>query len=511
LEAREVRLRKGLGRILNVFFLIRRSRRAIFGTSIIVFYILIALFAPLLTSNDPVYAQNLAANYAAPSWYRTLTFEKGLSANQLVPSQTSTGAFDTQDSISQYTLTTNNPGAVSFQYSPTVGHNAAGSLQVNVAPRTSGSIYGGINFTVESRFNYPYDGPPGRFVGTGSVLFHLSGATPSTVAALFTIDRIGNQSYRVASADSLAQQPYNLWYTPNPQIDSLDSSLQTSSIFRAASQRGILPNALVFSSMGSYSFKLVVTIADTDLSQPFSGIVYLDDISLRLYGTSYGLLGTDYVGRDLFSQLVYGARVSLLVGLLAAGIAVGVGLVVGLVAGFKAGVLDEVLMRFTDMLLVLPGLPLILVLVAILSPSLTSIITVIALLGWMGFARVIRSQVVTLKERPFVEASRAVGAGTGHLIRQHILPNVMGLTYVSLATSVPAAITLEAALSFLGLFDPFVMSWGRMLNNAESFQGFFFWWWFVPPGISIALLSLSFILVGYGIDDILNPRLRQRR
>jgi len=237
----------------------------------------------------------------------------------------------------------------------------------------------------------------------------------------------------------------------------------------------------------------------------------LDDISLRLYGTSYGLLGTDYVGRDLFSQLVYGARVSLLVGLLAAGIAVGVGLVVGLVAGFKAGVLDEVLMRFTDMLLVLPGLPLILVLVAILSPSLTSIITVIALLGWMGFARVIRSQVVTLKERPFVEASRAVGAGTGHLIRQHILPNVMGLTYVSLATSVPAAITLEAALSFLGLFDPFVMSWGRMLNNAESFQGFFFWWWFVPPGISIALLSLSFILVGYGIDDILNPRLRQRR
>ncbi|TMI53382.1 hypothetical protein E6H18_11815 [Candidatus Bathyarchaeota archaeon] len=249
MEAREVRLRKGLGRILNVFFLIRRSRRAIFGTSIIVFYILIALFAPLLTSNDPVYAQNLAANYAAPSWYRTLTFEKGLSANQLVPSQTSTGAFDTQDSISQYTLTTNNPGAVSFQYSPTVGHNAAGSLQVNVAPRTSGSIYGGINFTVESRFNYPYDGPPGRFVGTGSVLFHLSGATPSTVAALFTIDRIGNQSYRVASADSLAQQPYNLWYTPNPQIDSLDSSLQTSSIFRAASQRGILPNALVFSSM----------------------------------------------------------------------------------------------------------------------------------------------------------------------------------------------------------------------------------------------------------------------
>ena len=95
MEAREVRLRKGLGRILNVFFLIRRSRRAIFGTSIIVFYILIALFAPLLTSNDPVYAQNLAANYAAPSWYRTLSFEKGLSANQLVPSQTSTGAFDT--------------------------------------------------------------------------------------------------------------------------------------------------------------------------------------------------------------------------------------------------------------------------------------------------------------------------------------------------------------------------------------------------------------------------------
>jgi len=129
----------------------------------------------------------------------------------------------------------------------------------------------------------------------------------------------------------------------------------------------------------------------------------------------------------------------------------------------------------------------------------------------MGFTRVVRSQVLSLKERPFVEAAKAIGAGKFHIILTHILPNVVSLVYVSLALAVPGAILAEAALSWLGLYDPHVMSWGRMLHDAQFEQGIEKWWWIVPPGLCIALVSLSFILLGYALDEILNPKLRRRR
>jgi len=155
---------------------------------------------------------------------------------------------------------------------------------------------------------------------------------------------------------------------------------------------------------------------------------------------------------------------------------------------------------------------LLIVLIAVLGPSLMNLIILIGLLGWMGFARVVRSQVLSLKERPYVEAAKAVGAGRFHIITKHILPNVMSLVYVSLALSVPSAILSEAALSFLGLFDPTVVSWGRMLHDAQTIEGGLDkWWWWLPPGLSIALISVAFILLGYALDEILNPRLRRRR
>src|SRR2546425_6803024 len=177
---------------------------------------------------------------------------------------------------------------------------------------------------------------------------------------------------------------------------------------------------------------------------------------------------------------------------------------------------DEVLMRFTDMLLVIPGLPCLIVLVSVIGDSLGSsrlpvLILVIGFLGWMGFARVVRAQVLSLKERRFVEAAKAAGAGTGHITTRHIVPNIIGLIYVNLALAVPGAILTEAALSFLGLGDVTVMSWGRMLNLVEIYSAQKAWWWVLPPGLSIALVSLAFVMIGFSLDTIFNPKLRSRR
>ncbi|HYY92320.1 MAG TPA: ABC transporter permease, partial [Candidatus Dormibacteraeota bacterium] len=209
-----------------------------------------------------------------------------------------------------------------------------------------------------------------------------------------------------------------------------------------------------------------------------------------------------------------GARLSLMVGLVATSLGIGIGLLIGLMAGYLGRVVDEVLMRTADMLLVIPFLPLLIVLAATIGSSLVYIMILIGVFSWMGFARIIRSQVLSLRERPFIEAAKASGAGSGYITVRHIFPNIVSLTYVNLALTVPAAIVTEAALSFLGLSDPTVVTWGSMLGTANDVGATVSnpaWWWILPPGFSIALISLAFILIGYAMDELFNPRLRRRR
>jgi len=269
---------------------------------------------------------------------------------------------------------------------------------------------------------------------------------------------------------------------------------------------------LFLSMPGKYRYCIELTFVDKISSdEDVFTIVHIDDFALAFLGASFGLMGTDQYSRDLFSQMVYGTRISLYLGILVALISVVIGLIVGLAAGYLGGAADQFLMRFNDLLLVLPGLPLMIVLVAVLGARIENLILLLGFLGWCGFARLVRSQVLSLKERPFVEAAKAAGAGTGHIIIKHILPNVMALVYISLATSVPAAITAEASLSWLGFYDPNRMSWGRMLHEVFVAGATKNWWWVIPPGICISLIAVSFILLGYALDEILNPKLRLRR
>ena len=226
--------------------------------------------------------------------------------------------------------------------------------------------------------------------------------------------------------------------------------------------------------------------------------------------TEFQPLGTDNLGRPIYDQLVYGSQVSLLVGIAATLIAIVIGTVVGAAAGFFGGWTDAVLNRLSEWFLVIPFIPLAIVLAAILGPSLRNIIFVIGVTSWPVTARLIRAQVLTIKQRLYVERSRALGASSTHIMGRHILPNVMPLVIANATLTVPIAILSETTLAFLGLADPLRVSWGSMLEDAFSAGalGREAWWWYLPPGLCVIAVVLAFTLVGRALEAILDPRLR---
>jgi peptide/nickel transport system permease protein len=223
-------------------------------------------------------------------------------------------------------------------------------------------------------------------------------------------------------------------------------------------------------------------------------------------------LGTDDLGRSILTMTIWGARISLLVGLFATLITMLIGSLVGIVAGHRGGWVDAVLMRVTDWGLVIPWLALAIVLASVLGPSLWTIIVVIGVTSWPSTARVVRAQVLTLKERPYVERARALGASDWHLITRHILPNVFPVIFANTILVVAIAILSETTLSFLGLGDPLHVSWGTILEFAydAGATSLGAWWWLVAPGLCIVLVVLAFTMCGYALDDILNPSIRER-
>jgi peptide/nickel transport system permease protein len=223
-------------------------------------------------------------------------------------------------------------------------------------------------------------------------------------------------------------------------------------------------------------------------------------------------LGTDELGRDVFSATLSGSQVSLLVGLLATAISIGLGTLVGLMAGYYSRGLGTLLMRITDFFLVLPTLALIIVLAATFGQSLGVIILVIGLTSWASTARIVRSQTLSLRERVFIERIRAIGANDLRVIGSHILPNVLPLIIANTVLVIAGAILSEATLAFLGLGDPVHVSWGTMLHFAfeNGAAGRGAWWYLIAPGMGIVIVVLGFTLIGHTLDRTLNPRLRNR-
>jgi peptide/nickel transport system permease protein len=222
------------------------------------------------------------------------------------------------------------------------------------------------------------------------------------------------------------------------------------------------------------------------------------------------LLGTNEVGQDILSQLLYGAQPSLIVGFAAAGISAVVGSLVGLIAGYYEGYAGDLLMRLTDVFLVIPALPLMVVLGAILGPTLFSIVIAIALVGWTGTARLVRSQTLSVKQLAFVESSKASGARDYYIVFSHIVPNVIPVIFAQTVLVIANSILSAAVLTFLGLGNPSTITWGQMLEFAFTSGAVTIAWWYVmSPGLCIMLVVLSFSLVGYSLDAIFNPRTKK--
>jgi len=216
------------------------------------------------------------------------------------------------------------------------------------------------------------------------------------------------------------------------------------------------------------------------------------------------LLGTNDIGNDLFTEFIYGSRVTLLIGLLTGAFSTSIGVLVGLLAGFHGGLIDEFLMGITDVVLMIPRIPLIIILSAFLRPSVGLMIMVMSILWWTSTARVIRSRTMQISSMGFLESARCLGFSSWHILFYEIFPNIFMIIIPEFLITVASAMISEASLSFLGLGDPSLKSWGMMIHHAFQRGGFLngMWWWYVPPGIGVTLFVLSMVFLSFSFEEV---------
>ena len=235
------------------------------------------------------------------------------------------------------------------------------------------------------------------------------------------------------------------------------------------------------------------------------------DSKLIVGGKAFGMMGTDELRRDLMVGLLWGTPLALFIGIVVAVGSVVIGLIYGVYAGFKGRKTDESMMRFNDIIYALPALPFLIILAVTISNSIFLIIGFLMIFSWVGIAKVSRSMTLQIKIKQYVEASKIMGQTDSKIISKHIIPQLLPYAFASIAISVPAAITTEAGLSFLGLGDPTFPTWGQILHDANTFgaaaRGL--WWWIVPPGAMVAITGLAFVFIGNALDTIINPKLKR--
>ena len=271
---------------------------------------------------------------------------------------------------------------------------------------------------------------------------------------------------------------------------------------------------LVMAVFASQIMWILAFLADWEF--PYGPFDEVERVGLGTEPSSEHWLGTDIRGNDILSRLIYGSRVSLTIGLVATAVSMGLGSAIGLLSGYWGGWKDEVLMRITDVFLVLPWLVLMIVLAAVLpgGPTVGKVILVIGITGWSATTRMVRAQVLSIKERAFVERARAIGSNDIHIVVKHVFPNVFPLVFANAILTIALSILSESTLSFIGLgpLPTEVVTWGNMLEDAVTGGAMVneLYLWIVAPGLCIVFVVLGFTFVGYALDEIFNPKLRTR-
>jgi ABC-type dipeptide/oligopeptide/nickel transport system permease subunit len=509
-------------RIRNFWEDFSHNKIGILGLAIIISYVVVAFITPVLAPVNPETSM-VANQYAYPEWYANL-----------VPSLRNLPR--TTDAVLSWTPQ-NESSALELARVTVQTINDTLWIKYN-----NGTTQVQLLFT--AKWNYPWEQPkaldlefaygadPGR--GTTSYAIELKLTTPSGANKSSSL---WDDTFPIWDAYWWRYQIYNK--QPPIRYDQIRTAIGYSSwpFLKSKSNDTIdmSPNHLfgrlgysdpdsivnfyqgmlkdVFGPPGEFTFKMYVTIKPIAATNT-TCTISMSKFSIHIPGLVYGLLGTQVFGCDCWSRLIYGVRVSLAVGLVAAVLSTSLGILVGVVAGFMGGTIDELLMRVVDILICLPALPILIVLVALFGRSIWYIVLIIAVFGWQGLARMIRAQTLSIREMSFIECAQASGGSKSYIMLRHVMPNIMPIALADMVLSIPGAIVLEAALSFIGFGDPTTPTWGREFNLAYNVgSGFsdFIWWWVIPPGIAITLLCLAFVFVSHAIDEIVNPRLRRRR
>ena len=353
--------------------------------------------------------------------------------------------------------------------------------------------------------NYVYDDFPSDFI------YEFTAKYSGSPLLQITVLRPDGSTLRILS-ESLPHSNDEILH--NARIFSTDNSIKKNLLLQSDQfdfpLEGFSAEDIVFAQSsepkvlkGNYIFLANFYGAQTDSS--------VLESTLIVGGKAFGVMGTDELRRDLAVGLLWGTPLALFIGIAVAIGSVVMGLIYGVYAGFKGKFTDESMMRFNDVIYALPVLPFLIILAVTISNSIFLMIGFLTLFGWVGIAKVSRSMALQIKTKGYVEASKMMGQKDSKIVFKHIIPQLLPYAFASVAISVPAAITTEAGLSFLGLGDPSFPTWGQILHDANTFgaaaRGL--WWWIVPPGLMIAITGLAFVFLGNALDAIVNPKLKR--
>lgn len=385
-------------------------------------------------------------------------------------------------------------------------------------PSASENILGGIRRVTHSyTFQYSYDGFPNDI----NFNYFLSyGAIPPQIE--LRVARPDGETLSLARTTAPTPPPQIAVYRLNGTISSAERILRNTVL-----QQSLKPNCPP-SSLNDTRANVLLFHVSCDKLDSGSRILkgtYIFEFSFFFFGADdrvekteliiggrvYGFMGTDDLGRDIWIGVLWGTPVALFIGITVSVLGTGIGLLYGVASGYFGGKTDEIMMRFSDIVISFPLLFLLIIIAVSTRMTIGLLILILVVFGWPGLSKVTRSIALQLKTLPYVEASQLIGASSRWVMIRHLIPQVTPYVIASIALSVPGPILTEAGLSFLGLGDPTLPTWGKILNDAYVFGAGArqLWWWIMPPGVMLALTAISFVLIGNGLDKVLNPKMRK--